>query len=414
MAYRPKEGVPTPNPKVTSVEDDTIKASKASKGQLPDLSELSLEQRLPRRPGHGTQGTKTTLFANYFQILPKPELELHRYDIAMTPEAVGKKRQRVVEQFLAEGQIALARKNVATDFKSTLVCDRELPPDFMRAQIVYKQEGEDDPLPKAQTYTVSLSKNGRFTVAELIAYLTSTNISAAFGAKADIIQALNIVLGFEAKKTPNSSILSVGANKHYSMAAGPCPHTFDLGVGLRAWRGYFTSVRAATSRLLLNVQIKHVATYRDGSLLELMKEHKLAHNDGKMPLYLQRLEKFLQKLRIQTHHLPPKKNKKGEIIPRVKTIFGLAHHKLDGHGTPKLPKPPIISEFGAGPGFVKFWLEDGGPSSAKKPTPGKQGPKGGSQPKGSGNAVEGGQYITVQDFFKKSKCSMPSIYEWWH
>ena len=60
-------------------------------------------------------------------------------------------------------------------------------------------------------------------------------------------------------------------------------------------------------------------------------------------------------------HLGEKKNRAGESIPRVKTIFGLAN-KSDGHGLEHLPR---VQSFGAGPKDVEFFLNDssGAPSS---------------------------------------------------
>ena len=54
------------------------------------------------------------------------------------------------------------------------------------------------------------------------------------------------------------------------------------------------------------------------------------------------------------NHLAEKKNKAGEPIPRVKTIYGLAG-KEDGHG---LDHPPLVRSFGAGPKDVEFFLND--------------------------------------------------------
>ncbi|KAK2667219.1 Argonaute linker 2 domain, partial [Fusarium oxysporum f. sp. vasinfectum] len=65
------------------------------------------------------------------------------------------------------------------------------------------------------------------------------------------------------------------------------------------------------------------------------------------------LERFLKFLRPHTTHLPEKRNKANEVIPRVKTIFGLAR-KDDGHG---LAHPPRVRQHGAGAKDVEFWLD---------------------------------------------------------
>ena len=109
-------------------------------------------------------------------------------------------------------------------------------------------------------------------------------------------------------------------------------------------------------------------------------------------------------------HLAEKKNKAGESIPRVKTIFGLAN-KDDGHS---LDHPPRVQNFGAGPKDVEFFLNDspGAPSSssagqAAGTSSGKKkgkGGKGGVSNHGPGqNISQSGRYISVYEFFRTSK-----------
>jgi hypothetical protein len=381
-----------------------LKSAGGHKSDLPDLSQLTLDQRLPRRPAYGTKGTPVTLWTNYFQLVPKSDLRLYRYSIDVQPDAVGKKRQRLVQQLLTEGRVAALGRGVVSDYKSTLISDRDIVAEYLEESVIYKLEGEDEPGPNAKTYRIRLQANGRFTVSELIDYLTSTNVAAAFAAKADIVQALNIVLGFHPKSSP--SVLSVGANKHYALT-GASAQSFDLGAGLRAWRGYFTSVRTAAARLLVNVQIKHVATFDNIPLDQLMGKYQ--HENGPN---LYKLDKFLKKLRVETTHLPVKTNRLGAKVPRVKTICGLATMS-DGQG---LDHPPRVRSFGADAKNVEFWL-DAEPEAAKskpaesKPAAPKKGGKG-QAPKG-GQAKEqagpsagpggSGRYISVFDFFKRSK-----------
>lgn len=134
-------------------------------------------------------------------------------------------------------------------------------------------------------------------------------------------------------------------------------------------------------------------------------------NSNSSDPWMRKLEKFLKRVRVRTTHLKAKINKKGEEVPRIKTIYALAK-KTDGR---RLPHPPQVAAFGAGPNDVKFWLEDRPPPSAKTPvssvpgaapaTPGKKGGKGkggkkpapvGPQPAGAG----AGRYVSVQEFFK--------------
>jgi eukaryotic translation initiation factor 2C len=106
---------------------------------------------------------------------------------------------------------------------------------------------------------------------------------------------------------------------------------------------------------------------------------------------------------VQTTHLKEKRNKANQVIPRIKTIFGLAR-KDDGHG---MAHPPRVRQHGAGAKDVEFWL-DCGSSSAGAPKPGSASS---TSTKGkSKSAVQPGtgKYISVFEFFKISMSSFLS------
>lgn len=79
-------------------------------------------------------------------------------------------------------------------------------------------------------------------------------------------EALNIFLKHYAKSA--NSLATIGASKTFSIGAG---ESVDLGSGLTALRGFFTSVRAATNRILVNINVSHGAFYQEGQLTKLME-----------------------------------------------------------------------------------------------------------------------------------------------
>ena len=83
-----------------------------------------------------------------------------------------------------------------------------------------------------------------------------------------IIQALNIIIGHNPKAA--AEIASLGANRHHDLNSLAPAECISLGTGLLAIRGFFLSVRSATARLLLNVQVKHAPLYQKGPLDRLM------------------------------------------------------------------------------------------------------------------------------------------------
>jgi hypothetical protein len=168
-----------------------------------------------------------------------------------------------------------------------------------------------------------------------------------------------------------------------------------LGAGLEVLRGFFVSVRAATSRFLINCQVKYAACYREGKLSTVMAAYR---REGSPSVY--RLEAFLKKLRVRVIHIR-RVNSQGQDIPRFKMITGLAS-PADGKS---LAHPPIVAKHGAGSREVQFWLEGPGPKTiGKTKSEGKKSANSGPE--------ESGRYTTVEDFFRESTCfNEPSVSE---
>jgi eukaryotic translation initiation factor 2C len=361
---------------------------------LPDLGGLKLTQAWPIRPGYGTRGAKVELTANYVELLPPSTLVLYRYDIAIIPEVAGRKAFRLVQLLLQSAELAPYHGNLATDFRSVLVSKTKLALDETVVEITYRGDGEDEPLPSAIVYKVRVKYTRALSMSGIINFLNSTNLSEAFSDKQELTQALNIFLNHYARSANN--LAAIGSSKTFSLNQNP--GRGDLGAGLEVIRGFFSSVRVATCRILVNINVSHGAFYHAAPLPALM------HNYGTRSTVA--LEKFLKLVRVQTTHLPEKRNKAKDVIPRIKTIFGLAR-KDDGN---RSAHPPRVSQpHGAGAKGVEFWLE-GNVSSSGAPKAetqsagagtgkGKGKSKGKAQPE-SVTASGSGRYISVFDYFK--------------
>ena len=285
-------------------------------------------------------------------MIPSPDLLLYRYNVTVQPAATRKKLSQIIKLLLQLPEHSDFQDNIVTDFKSTLVSRRRLAPDIAELVIQYMVKGEDEPRANAQTYQLRVEKTGTLTVSELTDYLTSTNVNIAYTNKLPVLQALNIYLGHYAKSSP--AVATVGSSKSFSLSqASP---KWNLETGLSALRGFFSSVRVATCRILVNVNVSHGAFYDAIPLDQLIQKYGSANQFNRV-----KLQSFLKRVRVKVIHLAEKKNKTGESIPRVKTIFGLAS-KDDGHS---LDHPPRVQSFGAGPKDVEFFLNDsiGAPSS---------------------------------------------------
>jgi eukaryotic translation initiation factor 2C len=259
-------------------------------------------------------------------------------------------------------------------------------------EIQYQSEQDDGPHQGARIHRLKIAPTEDHSILELsdlIRLLGSTNNSVEFFGKSEAIQALNIAVGFQPRN--NSSILSIGANKHYLVdGAG---EYMNLGGGLIAFRGYVHSVRPATSRLLVNVQVKHVACYEAVSVTRLIQVYQSAN--GKNPY---KLEKFLKGLRVQIMHIT-RENAAGQKVPHIKTIFGLA----TGQDGRNLSKPPIVRTFGSGSDDVQFFLAGpSGATGAGSRGPSTQAPaRRGAKPAKPPGPQQAGEYITVTNYFKR-------------
>ncbi|KAH7014059.1 ribonuclease H-like domain-containing protein, partial [Macrophomina phaseolina] len=200
----------------------------------------------------------------------------------------------------------------------------------------------------------------------------------------------NIVIGHHPKAA--SHIASIGANRYFDLTAS-VSERMSLGAGLQAIRGFFVSVRAATARVLVNVQVKHAAFYEDGPLDRIMAAHLRDNGQSKT-----RLANFLKKLSVDVTHIV-RHNRAGHRVPRIKQIVGLVTRE-DGRG---LQHPPIVADFGAGPKDVKFFLngQAEGPVGKSKDPSGTGGKKGKKPAKAGPERHFQTGYISVYDFFRQ-------------
>ena len=350
-----------------------------------------MTEGFPSRPGYGTKGTKSELTANYVELLPPSNMILHLYNIQVSPEVAGRNHFRVVQLLLQSAELSPHNGDLATDFRSTLVSKTKFPRDETIIEVRYRSEAEEKPAAGVIIYDVRVLYTKALSIGELINHLNSTNLGQSFEDKQEVTQALNIFLNHYAKSTNN--LVTIGSTKSFSLHQNAAKG--DLGYGLEVIRGFFSSVRFATCRILVNINVTHGAFYHAGPLTALMNSYGVRNTVA--------LEKFLNLIRVQTTHLPERRNKANEVIPRFKTIFGLAR-KDDGH---RMAHPPRVRQLGAGAKDVEFWLDSEAGSSgtpkveAKRGTKGKSIDKGKAQPE-SPSASGSGKYISVFDYFRTS------------
>ena len=348
--HRSKDGLPASlSQQVRDIEFEYQKNTESPGGL--DLSTLSLHDkpRYPTRPGFGTKGQKVMLWSNHFEMDTGKDLMLYLYDVAFTPSLTGRKLEQMFNVLLEHSHFQKYANTIVSDKRKFLVSCSKFG--NVKVPIKYQSEEETSPSSTAQTHTATVQLTNSFTVSELIKYLSSTTLGLPSFDKGSFLQALNIFLGNFSKSDRN--IVSVGSSKCFDIRSiNDRNESYDLGAGLRAVRGYFNSIRLVTGRILVNVNVSHIALYNAGPLT--------THIYNFNPNELSKLESFLWNVRVKLLHVKST-FKNGVEYPRIRTIRGLASPrdgknnkgKKDGH-------PPKVQAHGAGVKGVQFWLESEG------------------------------------------------------
>ncbi len=298
------------------------------------MKSLSISNsNLPERPGYGTLGRQIILRTNYFHLLPRADKKIFKYSVEILPEVTAARKKRRIFELLLQNSppIAAIGHGVATDYSSTMLTSKELDlgADGRREVPLIYYDKEDvlpgqvfEPDQRTKRYKIMIQNTGYVAIPELLEYLDSNpaQLSSNSDAKLETIQALNIILA----RTPNTTdnVVTSSGNKFY-----PYPSSFPdrrdrdgrmqlentLGSGLVALKGYYSSVRTSTLRVLLNVNVCTSAFYPAINLWDLFRLRMSSPDYGK-------LEPFIKKLRVSTNHI--KRN--GASVTQVKTIRGFS------------------------------------------------------------------------------------------
>ena len=371
--------VPPPNAAVLDKEN-AIEKSLARQAPL-QLGSLGLEDPQPVRPGYGTRGKAVTLWANHFELSVPKDLPLYRYGVEIAASQYGKPPMGGLAKWiillLLEQCLPQYGGKIATDYKSTLISLTPLELNNGVFQVKYRSEIERKPPSNATTYNVRVrpvAKGEFFNLSGLIDFLASDEANAVCNSKAELIQALNIIIGHHPKSSlavsrfsePCFANLTIAGNMHYPIGQ-PLAERRKLSDSLEAVRGYFISARAATGRLLLNVQVKTTNCFNEGPLCLLMSALCEEEED------FYHVNRRLKGLRVRMSHLV---DNAGKEIPQIKPLSGVAGDR-DGRG---LEHPPKIQRLGASATAVEFCVGCT-----------------------HGPALHSPEYISVSDFAKRSE-----------
>jgi hypothetical protein len=305
------------------------------------MASASLGVVLPKRPAYGTAGKPIVLFTNYFELKGiNPNTDLYRYSVTFQPENdIPKARKRRLIELLLQA-VPFKGLPIATDWAQSLISPAKIPikgekkkdaKGIERAQDKYKLEwypADGEPMPAAtpddtdrvkaarrrNTHDALVVEVGTVSISDLLDDVSTPESN--YSLKLETIQALNVLMTHG--PSSESNVTTAGGNKFYPFGAHPQLQMADLGSGLQALRGYFTSVRTSVNRILVNVNVATGAFYKSGPLLDVMREFTGGPppaNDGQY----RKLAAFVRLLKIETNYLP-ERAKKGKAKPSGKPL----------------------------------------------------------------------------------------------
>ncbi|KXT11410.1 hypothetical protein AC579_9874 [Pseudocercospora musae] len=319
--YLSGSDVPQPDASITAAENTLV----------PQTRDKIIDG-FPGRRGYATKGKPIVLRTNYLTLTTAYELKeadkeqtLYRYDVDVRQTISRPKRRALLEQIVNHPKFMDV--HWATDYARTIVTTKKLDlgngpwtdkrtlPSDNAAQQPQGSGAVPDFVREARarnTYEFRVTYQDSFSPRHLIDYLRSTSAGATYAGRTDLVQLMNIVL----TKAPSGAdaVRNVGQNKFYPYHHHPGMELSDLGGGLQALRGYYSSIRPAVNRLLVNLNVTAGAFYRPAPLLELCDETRIGNLD--------QLEVFIRMLKVDATYTKDGQQKPFRI--KMKTIVGFA------------------------------------------------------------------------------------------
>ncbi|KAH7312378.1 QDE2-like protein [Stachybotrys elegans] len=340
----------------------------------------------PIRPAFGTKGKEVIVWANYFQVTLKVKA-IYKYTIVakeIPTESNPKPRDQLKPRKLHEAikaALAILRGNqpqlrVATEFKSNLFTMQKLNGNNEKVRVNLPRGPDSNDFDVVE---ISFEALTEVPVDKLLSWLDSMQDTQndgdghVFPKHPDVVDALNGFIGNQAR-TSLDSVATFNNNFFPIDARSRIQELLCSDRPLVAARGYFSSARIGTGRLLLNVNVTHSVFKISGPLHEIfdrMHIRPAMRNDASVRR-LRVVAKFLAKTRVKAKF----QIKTGKTLDRFKTILAVVtrseiSRRARGDQAPRIEEG---WEF-PGPKHIQFWLKN--------------------------DQGEGGRYITVYDHYKQ-------------
>ena len=260
-----------PGPPPT-VNTDLIKKADDLVAQLAKADAWQ-EGEFPLRPGFGKNGVQTIVRSNFFKV-ELPKQPFYQYDVDFTPsEKKGEKRARLFELMQKAPEfISLVPdpEYIAHDSSKTIISARRLDIEGERFEFTLRFYFADDgPSDTNKEYKVQIVPQRDLTSKELQDYVTGVPSAKDYDSST-IIRALNIILAKfpSSGLSANRQIVNFGQQRFFIIETSPR----ELGGGLVAYRGYYSSIRPSFGRVLCNINVCTAAFFKPMNLGEMLNQ----------------------------------------------------------------------------------------------------------------------------------------------
>lgn len=325
---------------------------------------------LPLRPAFGTTGSPVTLWANYFPVEVHP-LVLYHYTVKVTQaggngsnapvEVTGRKLRLAMELVL----IRLGNATpIATEYKQQIITKGKLSLESDTFELSLPHRLNSGTF---ETLTVTIHGPREVDLQGFFKFLSDQTHgpdNRTYPRFPECTSALNVILGFRAR-SDDQQIAEVGTSRFFPF--GPnVQHeravesligasNTDGSRPLEALRGFFQSIRPATGRLLLNVNVTFGVFRSPGRAVEVFNMLGISRvpkpgGDGQLLRNLQGVAKAMRGARV----LVDMKLSDGPMVRCTKTVYGLASPLDIPTDREKMPRIEDGYAFGA-PSNVEFF-----------------------------------------------------------
>ena len=242
---------------------------------VKELNASNRPSEFPKRRDFGTLGIPTVVRANYFRV-ELPKKPYYQYDVDFSPAARSQRdRKRLFDLMEATprfAQLVPNRNQIAHDSSKTIISAVPLDMPSKKDTIEFNFHHADEPaVPTGdrppKKYIATLQHVRDLDLSDLQDYCLGRDTGHEWSVT---VRALNIVLAKfpSASQAAGGSVINFGQNRFFIVEQRP----EDLGAGLVAYRGYYSSVRPTFGRVLCNINVCTSAFFRPQNLANLFQD----------------------------------------------------------------------------------------------------------------------------------------------